>query len=743
MAFIGSAALVCALLTALYASGAALVGARRERPQLVVSARRAIYALAGLLTLAMVVLEIAYVRSDFHFTLVAQNSSTDTPTFYKLTAMWSSQAGSLLLWAFLLAAFSSAVLRATRNTLREIVPYATAVLGIVAAFFLMLLVVYASPFDTLAQAPAQGNGLSPLLRYPVMMIHPPMLYTGYVGFSIPFAFAVGALVTRRTGPDWIRATRRYTLIAWTFLGTGILLGALWSYAELGWGGYWAWDPVENASLMPWLIGTAYLHSSMVQEKRGMLKVWNVSLIMGSFALALIGTFLVRSGILDSIHAFGASTLGVPFVIFIALVVVGSVLLVVSRLDILRAPSQLASLLSREAVFLLNNLVLVSLAFVIFWGTFFPLISEAVTGTKASVGPPWFDRYTVPLALVLVLLTAVGPMLAWRRSSPRQLGAMLRVPVGLTAVVLVGLVVLTNAGSSVPSLVMFCLVGLALSVVGQELVRGTRARRTASGERWPVAAVRLIGRNRRRYGGYIAHAGLAVLFLGVAASSTFVHQRDVRLLPGQSTNVGGYTVSYVRPTVGVFNDHAHTGAPLSFGAVVDVRHGDRHEILRPARNLYASRNPEDGGVGRFFAGEATSEVALRWGLRRDVWTAISPDLRRVQGLADIANRKFAHQPASVQTLLAAEIARSWAKDPIPATFRVIVSPLVAWVWLGGLILLCGALIAMWPGADKRTVRSRYAARIGRELAPERTLASELTLAPERALAPDRTLAPERA
>src|SRR6266576_4621016 len=316
MAAVGSAALIVALVAALYASGAALAGARTGRPQLVISARRAIFSIAGLCTLCVVVLEVAYVRSDFSFALVANNSSTDTPLFYRLTAMWSSQPGSLLLWAFLLSVYSSLALHATRRTMRQILPYATAVLGAVTAFFLGLMVFFASPFDTLAHAPLQGAGLSPLLRHPAMMIHPPMLYSGYVGFAIPFAFAVGALVTRRTDADWLRTTRRFTLLAWTLLGTGIMLGALWSFSELGWGGYWAWDPVENASLMPWLVGTAFLHSSMVQERRGMLKVWNVSLVMGSFILALVGTFLLRSGILQSIHAFGDSTLGTPFVSFI-------------------------------------------------------------------------------------------------------------------------------------------------------------------------------------------------------------------------------------------------------------------------------------------------------------------------------------------------------------------------------------------------------------------------------------------
>src|SRR6478672_11674678 len=497
MAAVGHAALVVAILTALYAAGAALYGARRNVPGAVVSARRAMYCLAGLMALCMVILEIAYLTSDFSFALVAENSSTTTPMFYKASAMWSSQAGSLLLWAFLLSLFSSVVLRSTRNTLREIVPYATAVLGVVAAFFLGLMIFYASPFDTLANPPLEGAGLNPLLRYPAMMIHPPMLYTGYVGFTIPFAFAVGALVTRHTGADWIRATRRFALIAWTFLGFGIMLGSLWSFAELGWGGYWGWDAVENASLMPWLIGTAYLHSIQVEEKRGMLRVWNVSLVMASFVLALLGTFLVRSGILDSIHAFGASTLGKPFLIFIALCAMGSVALVVSRLDHLRSDAKLESMWSREGAFLLNNLVLVALAFVIWWGTFFPLISEAVTGKKASVGPPWFDRYTVPLALMLVLLAGVGPVLTWRKISSRALRRTLVVPLVATAVVFCALVAFTDASKSWTSLAMFSLITFVLAVVSQEFWRGVSARRVMTSEAPPTALTRLVARNRRR------------------------------------------------------------------------------------------------------------------------------------------------------------------------------------------------------------------------------------------------------
>src|SRR5207342_2755997 len=315
-----------------------------------------------------------------------------------------------------------------------VAPYAAAVLLGFAVFFLSLLVFLENPFGRAPSVVAEGAGLNPLLRHPSMMIHPPMLYSGYTLFAVPFAFAIGALITRRLDAEWIRLTRPFTLAAWFFLGIGILLGARWSYTELGWGGYWAWDPVENASLLPWLTGTAFLHSVMVQEKRGMLKIWNVSLILATGTLAILGTFLVRSGILDSIHAFGASTLGVPFVILIGTMAAGSIALVVSRRDALRSEHRLDSLLSREAVFLANNVVLVGLCFVVFWGTFFPLISEAVTGDKAAVGPPWFDRYVVPLTLILVLLSGIGPVISWRRATPSRLWRSLRGPVIAAAVV---------------------------------------------------------------------------------------------------------------------------------------------------------------------------------------------------------------------------------------------------------------------------------------------------------------------
>jgi cytochrome c-type biogenesis protein CcmF len=716
MAGVGSACLFIALLTALYAIAASIYGAGSGRREWVTSGRRAIYCVAGLCLIAFGLLESAFLRSDFSFALVAQGSSIETPTFYKVTALWATQDGSLLLWVTLLSLFSTAVLFLTRRSLRDIAPWATAVLGGVAAFFLLLMVGWENPFDTLATPPADGVGLNPLLRHPAMMIHPPMLYTGYVGFSVPFAFAIGALVARRPGADWIRATRRFALVAWTFLGTGIMLGALWSYTELGWGGYWAWDPVENASLMPWLVGTAFLHSIMVQEKRGMLKVWNASLICATFALALLGTFLVRSGILDSIHAFGASTIGVQFLVFIGLVVALSAGLIISRLPLLRSEARLDSLLSREAFFLLNNLVLVGLCLVILWGTFFPLISEVITGTKASVGPPWFDRLVTPLALVLVLLSGIGPVLAWRRFTPAALWRVLAVPVAATGAALVLLLAFTDAADSWTSLLMFCLVAFVLTVVSQELWRGTSARRTMTGESWPRALARLTGRNRRRYGGYLVHAGMAVLFLGVAASSAFLDQRDVRLRPGQSVEVNGYQVTYREPTAKLGGDSAGTGAPISFGAVLDVRKDGKHFVMRPSRNYYSTADPSLGTISRLFEGEATSEVDVRWGLTRNLWLAIRPDIGSLDKPIREADAKFANASGDVQALIVAALAERYKRDPPPAAFRAISSPFVVWIWIGGALVVLGALVAAWPSPEARLrrVRSLYSARLGQEL-----------------------------
>ncbi len=707
---LGRACLLLALAVSLYGIAASIYGARRGRREWVDSGRRSVYALAGVLTVAFVVLEAAFLRDDFAFDVVASHSSTTTPAFYKATAAWSSQEGSLLLWVWLLSLWSSLVLFAVRRRVRQVQPWATAVLLGFGAFFAAITLFLADPFATSSPVPAEGSGLNPLLRHPSMMIHPPMLYSGYTLFTIPFAFAVGALVTRKLDAEWISVTRRFSLAAWFALGVGILLGARWSYVELGWGGYWGWDPVENASLLPWLTGTAFLHSVMIQEKRGMLKVWNVSLVLATGILAVLGTFLVRSGILDSIHAFGASTLGRPFLVLIAVLIGGSIALVTSRRRELRSEHRLDSLVSREAIFLLNNLVLVGLAFVVFWGTFFPLISEAVTGTKASVGPPWFDRYTVPLALVLVLLSGIGPVIAWRRATPANLWRGFRFPLGALAAMLVaGLA--TGLGERPAALGMFCLAAFVLGAVGQEFWRGTRARRAMTRESVPAALVSLVRRNRRRYGGYVVHAGMAVLFVGVAASSAFQANRDVRLSPGESVRVGGYDVTYRRATT------ALEGEKISLGAVLDVRRdGRRVTTIRTTRGYYPSNNPSLGPVARYFDGTATSEVGLRAGLRRDLWMAIEPDVQALEPFVREADRRFRDARPDLQGLLIAAIADRYRRQPAEATFRIIVSPLVTWIWLGALVVAGGALIALWPppAAARRRAASAYAARLAREL-----------------------------
>jgi cytochrome c-type biogenesis protein CcmF len=722
----GKACLILALGVCVYGIGASLYGARMGRREWVASGRRAVYALAGLAVAAFAILEAAFLRSDFSFAVVTTHSSTTTPTFYRATAPWSSQEGSLLLWLMLLGSWSSLILYLTRRRLREIAPYATAVLLGLGAFFAAMLVFLESPFDrTIGPIPAEGAGLNPLLRHPSMMIHPPMLYSGYTLFAVPFAFAIGALIARRLNADWIRGTRPFSLAAWFFLGVGIVLGARWSYSELGWGGYWAWDPVENASLMPWLTGTAFLHSVMIQEKRGMLKVWNVSLVLATGVLAIQGTFLVRSGILDSIHAFGASTLGVPFLVLIAAMIGGSIYLVASRASALRSEHRLDSLLSREAMFLLNNLVLVLLCVAIWWGTFFPLISEAITGRRASIGPPWFDQFTVPLTLVLVLLSGIGPLIAWRRATAANLRRNFVAPVATGAAALL-LALTLGAGGQPDALIMFVLAGFVVGGVAQEFTRGVRSRRVMAREPIPLALVSLVRRNRARYGGYLVHVGMAVLFVGIAASSSFADERDVRLAAGQSARVGGYEVEYVRPTADLRAASNGRLERIDFGADLRVkRDGRLVTTMHTERSYFPSSAPMLGPVSRFFEGESTSEVGLNAGLRRDVWAAISPDTRRIVPQVEEGDRVFANAERS-GSLTSAErdaflaealrgLVRSYTDDPPAATFRLLVSPMVTWIWIGALIVFCGGLIALWPSPRTvaRTVTAAYAARVGRE------------------------------
>jgi cytochrome c-type biogenesis protein CcmF len=684
------------------------------------ASRRAAYALFALLVICVIAIEVAFITDDFSLSVVANHSSIETPLFYKVTAMWSSQEGSLLLWAFMLSVVSSASLYFTRNKLRDLVPWATAVMLGVAVFFtsLMLFGGGVNPFDTLTPVPPDGTGLNPLLKHPMMILHPPMLYIGYVSLTVPFAFAIGALITRRIDASWVKSTRGFALVAWTFLSIGIILGARWSYAELGWGGYWAWDPVENASIMPWLVTTAYIHSIMVQEKRGMLKVWNVSLIVASFSLALLGTFLVRSGVLQSIHAFGDSTVGPYFLALIGVVVAGSTALIISRLPFLRSQKRIDSMASREAVFLINNLLLIALTAIVFWGTFFPLISELFTGTRSVLAAPWFDRYTTPLAVMLVLFTGIGPLLAWRRISVEGIKRVFPVPTAAAFVTLIVLLVFTDSADSFWALAVFVLAAFTTVALAQETWRSARARQRSAGGSMPGSIWAVATRNRRRFGGYLVHFGFVVLLVGVAASSSFETKRDVRLMPGESVTVEDYRLTYERPTV------KRDGDAIVFGAEVSVnRDGERFATVKPTRRYYQMTNGTRT-ISGYFRGEATSEVGLRAGARKDFWISIEPDTKMIQSRASVADERFGaymrtrvlpviredpsqagaltEQLVAVQGLATDRIIADYTRPEMAtaATFRVIVSPFVSWIWTGAIITILGALFAVWPASGLR-------------------------------------------
>jgi cytochrome c-type biogenesis protein CcmF len=713
MALVGRTLLILDLVVAVYGLGASLYGVRHGRAW-VDSARRAMYVLFGMTLFAFVILDVAFISSNFSYNIVAGSSSTTTPIFYRAAAVWATQQGSLLLWVLLLSLWSSLALVLTRNKVREVVPYAQAVMFGFAVFFVGLNTIFANPFATSSNPPPEGAGLDPLLRHTTMMIHPPMLYSGYTLLTIPFAFAIGALITRQLGAEWIQVTRRFALAAWLALGIGILLGARWSYTELGWGGYWAWDPVENAALMPWLCVTAYIHSIMIQEKRGMLKVWNASLILLTGTLSIVGTFLVRSGILSSIHAFVSDpTLNISFVVLIATMVAGSIWLVVSRRDGLRSEARLDSLISREAVFLFQNLLLLALVGVIFWVTFFPLISEAITGTQVSVGPPAFRPFVVPLALLVVALSGVGPIIAWRRVTVAKLRRGFVFPIVFAVAVLVALLALTDATRHVFAFVMFVFGSFVLAAVVQEFIRGVRARRGMTGEAPPRALFALVRRNRRRYGGYIVHAGFAVALIGVAASTSFQHSRYATLRPGQSAPIDGYVVKYVKPTA--------TASPqkLTFGAELAVyKSGKLVTTVRTSDGFYPSDDASMGVLGRFFGGSQESRIGLDAGFTHDIWTVVSVSLTPLQGLINNGDRVFGAEMSRVATLPASqqtaalnqvytlrdvairELTSRFVSHPWPATFLLEVSPLVTWLWLGAIICAIGGLIALVPAPPPR-------------------------------------------
>ena len=541
MAELGRAALLVTLGLSAYALIAGGLAAVRHRRRLAHSARNALYGAFASTALASVVLLVGFVRDDFSLRYVAEHSSRALPTPYKISAFWGGQEGSLLLWLLVLTGFSALAVWLNRHRTRDLMVWVTPVLGGICLAFAWLLAAVSSPFVVQA-ARADGLGLNPSLQNPYMVSHPPILYLGYVGLAIPFAFAMGALLAGRSDERWIVATRRWTLFAWAALGIGQLLGSHWAYEEVGWGGFYAWDPVENAALMPWLAATAFLHSVMIQEKRGMLKIWNVVLVSLAFCLSIFGTFLTRSGVVNSIHSFTQSSIGAWFLAFIVIAVAFSTALIFWRLPLLRSKTQLESLVSREAIFLYNNLLLVALCLTILWGVAWPILSEAVRGQGVVVGRPYFDFFLRIFGLPLLLLMGIGPMIAWRRASLRSLGRTFVVPTGI-ALVAGMLLLVRGAGSSMPGLIAYTFCAFVLAAIGQEFVRGTQARRELTGEGWPRALGALVSRNRRRYGGYVVHAAIVLLALGIIGASAYDSVVEGRLEQGQSLAVGGYTLTY--------------------------------------------------------------------------------------------------------------------------------------------------------------------------------------------------------
>jgi cytochrome c-type biogenesis protein CcmF len=644
VADLGRAALVLSFGLVVYALAAGSFAAWRRRRRLAVSAQNALLASFATTLVAGGVLVAALARRDFSFVYVAGHISRHLPLAYRLSAFWGGQEGSLLLWLTILSGYGAlAVWLNRRNT--DLIAWVVPVLAGVATFFAFMLVFVSSPFN-MQPAPADGAGMVPSLQNPYMLAHPPMLYLGYVGLTIPFAFAMGALLSKRTDERWIVATRRWTLIAWTFLGVGQLLGAHWAYVEIGWGGYYAWDPVENAALMPWLAATAFLHSVMIQEKRGMLKVWNMVLVSLAFLLSVFGTFLTRSGVVNSIHSFSKSSIGGWFLGFVIACTVFSVALIYLRLPILRARTKLESLVSREATFLYNNLLLVALCLTILWGVMYPVLTQAVRGETRSVSKPYYDFFLHSFGLPLLLLMGIGPLVAWRRASLRALGKTFLIPLGAAVVVGVVLIAL-GFGSSVPGLLAYTFSAFVGASILLEFWRGTRA--TGS-------ITRLVGRNRRRYGGYLVHAAVLLLAIGIAGSSAYETIRERTLAPGQSMSLAGYTLTY-RSLEGTEGPNYK-----GFRAILDVSRGGSHiATVNPGENTYAIEGP---------ANEAS----------------------------------VYHDPRTLGDVFT--IAQITKGDTID--LKVLVKPLVNLIWAAGFLFVFGSLVALWPDAvEQRRLAERYA------------------------------------
>jgi cytochrome c-type biogenesis protein CcmF len=646
---LGTFALALSLAVSVYGVAASIIGARRDRPLLVESARTSAYSLFALVFAANLVMEAAILANDFSLRYVFENSSRETPVFFKVLALWSADEGSLLLWNLILSGYIAAVAFRFRRRRPETLPWVLAVMYAVQVFYLLLVLGPTRPFAAFAIAPPDGRGPLPLLQnHPLMAVHPPFLYLGFIGFSVPFAFAMAALITGRLSDAWIRVTRRWTLSAWIFLTTGLLLGALWSYGVLGWGGYWAWDPVENVALLPWLVATALLHSVMLQERRGMLKVWNLSLAVGGFALTTFGTFLTRGSILSSVHTFAQSAVGPMYLGFLVLVLLGGFGLIAMRAWRLRTEGRFDAVLSREAAFMGNNLGLLVLTLVVLLGTIFPLFVEATTNKQVTVGGPYFVETAAPVFLLLLFLMGVGPLLSWRRTSSDRLRARLAVP----ALAAGGLMVLLTVLGMRNAVVLLTLGVAAFVLVAnvQEVVWSIRAHARATGRGTIASVLPAAGRDRRRFGGYVAHVGFAIAAMAIVVSSSFAHRMDVSLSRGQSVSFAGYSLSYLGERVDRQPQRVVLIATLSV-----TRDGRSEGRATPSLNLYPA------------ASEPIGTPSIRYGVLKDLYTSVV----------------------------------SFEGDGRTATFRLFLNPGVMWLWIGGGIMVLGGLLSVWPARRGRT------------------------------------------
>lgn len=652
MAEVGYLALILGLVLSLYAIVAQIVGIKKNNEKLAASARGAVIATAFLLTVASGILLYFLAVSDFSIRYVSEYTSWDLPLLYKLSAFWAGNAGSLLLWVLVLAIYAAVAVTLYKK--EKLTSYAVPVLMLNVFAFLFVLAFVSNPFEKLAFAPTNGSGLNPMLQNPGMIIHPVTTYLGYVGFAIPFAYAIAALITNYAGDVWIRITRRWTIIAWLFLSLGNLYGAQWAYVELGWGGYWAWDPVENASFLPWLTGSAFLHSVMVQERKNMLRIWNMLLIIITFVLTFFGTFLVRSGILSSVHAFGNSSLGIYFLGFTLFALLASLYLLVDRLNMLKEGNQFESFISKESSFLLNNLLLVGSAFAVFWGTIFPLISEAVRGVKITVGAPFFNTVFTPMSLGFIFLMGICPLIAWRKASWKNIKEQFIIPFLAT----MAFILLAFAlGMRKPiAFLAFSACFFVISSTLYDIIKGVLVRRRITGEGHLSSLFNLAIRNRRRYGGYIIHVGIILIALGVMGSNIYEREVDRTLRFGETMTIGGYALRYERLDTRYERDNEILYAELR------VSKGGRDlGYIRPEKIFYPTHP------------QPATEVAIKGNLKEDLYVILA----------------------------------GWEKDG-SATFRVLINPLVAWMWIGGYFLIAGTIFSLWPGRGSQ-VGAKYIQR----------------------------------